>query len=227
MKLLAVDTSTEACSAALYVDGQVIERFQLTPRTHTKLIMSMIDSVMAEAQITRAQLDGLAFGRGPGSFTGIRIATGVIHGLALGLDLPVVPVSTLAALAQDYFSKQPEDVAFVGMDARMDEVFWGVYQRVTDGSVELLGKEMVSSADSVIYPELKGAGVGSGWKVYPQMLTERLNGWVTRIETDYLPTSAAIARLGVNDFNKGLAVDVELAQPVYLRDKVAKKESER
>lgn len=227
MKLLAVDTSTEACSAALYADGQVIERFQLTPRTHTKVIMSMIDSIMAEAQITRAQLDGLAFGRGPGSFTGIRIATGVIHGLALGLDLPVVPVSTLAAMAQDYFSKHPEDVAFVAMDARMDEVFWGVYQRVAGGSVELLGKEMVSPADSVIYPELKGAGVGSGWKVYPQTLADRLKGWVTEIEADYLPTSAAIALLGVNDFNKGLAVDVELAQPVYLRDKVAKKESER
>lgn len=227
MKLLAVDTSTEACSAALYIDGQVLERFQLAPRTHTKLIMSMIDSLMAEAQITRTQLDGLAFGRGPGSFTGIRIATGVIHGLALGLDLPVVPVSTLAALAQDYFSKQPEDVAFVCMDARMDEVFWGVYQRVTDGSVELLGKEVVSPADAVMYPELKGAGVGSGWKIYQQTLINRLKRWVTQIETDSLPSSAAIAQLGVKDFNKGLAVDVELAQPVYLRDKVAKKESER
>ena len=103
MKLLAVDTSTEACSAALYIDGIVNERFELTPKEHTRLILPMIDSLMSDAGLKPQQLDALAFGCGPGSFTGVRIATGVIQGIAFGADLPVVPVSTLAAIAQDFF----------------------------------------------------------------------------------------------------------------------------
>jgi len=103
MKLLAVETSTEACSAALYIDGIVNERFELTPKEHTRLILPMIDSLMSDAGLKPQQLDALAFGCGPGSFTGVRIATGVIQGIAFGADLPVVPVSTLAAIAQDFF----------------------------------------------------------------------------------------------------------------------------
>ena len=103
MKLLAVETATEACSAALYIDGIVTERFELTPKEHTRLILPMIDSLMADAGLKPQQLDALAFGCGPGSFTGVRIATGVIQGIAFGADLPVVPVSTLAAIAQDFF----------------------------------------------------------------------------------------------------------------------------
>ena len=103
MKLLAVETSTEACSAALYIDGIVNERFELAPKEHTKLILPMIDSLMSDAGLKPQQLDALAFSCGPGSFTGVRIATGVIQGIALGADLPVVPVSTLAAIAQDFF----------------------------------------------------------------------------------------------------------------------------
>jgi len=101
LKLLAVETSTEACSAALYIDGEIREKFELAPREHTKLILPMIDELMAEAQLKPQQLDALAFSRGPGSFTGVRIATGVTQGIALGADLPVVPVSTLAAISQD------------------------------------------------------------------------------------------------------------------------------
>ncbi|MGZ8239577.1 MAG: tRNA (adenosine(37)-N6)-threonylcarbamoyltransferase complex dimerization subunit type 1 TsaB, partial [Methylobacter sp.] len=105
MKLLAVETSTEACSVALYIDGNVSERFELTPKEHTRLILPMIDSLMSDAGLKPQQLDALAFGCGPGSFTGVRIATGVIQGIAFGADLPVVPVSTLAAIAQDFFDK--------------------------------------------------------------------------------------------------------------------------
>ena len=101
MKLLAVETATEACSAALYIDGDITERFALTPKEHTKLILPMIDGLMADAGLTPFDLDALAFGCGPGSFTGVRIATGIIQGIAFGADLPVVPVSTLAAIAQD------------------------------------------------------------------------------------------------------------------------------
>ena len=227
MKLLAVETSTEACSAALFIDGKVAECFQLAPKEHTKLILPMIDSLMADAGLKPQQLDALAFSCGPGSFTGVRIATGVIQGIALGADLPVVPVSTLAAIAQDFFDNHEENVAFIAMDARMGEIFWGVYRRDAQGYAELIGEEAVTPADAVEFPELSGVGIGSGWGVYSQELTSRLAGFVNYYKADRLPRAGAIARLGARGFEQGLAVAVEQAMPVYLRDKVAKKESER
>lgn len=227
MKLLAVDTATEACSAALYIDGEILERFELAPRTHTQLILPMIDSLMAEAELAPQNLDGLAFGRGPGSFTGVRIATGVIQGIALGLDLPVVPVSTLAALAQNYFEHADQCVVFACMDARMGEVFWGAYRKSDQGFAELLGSESVGSAENVDFPEMKGYGIGSGWKTYREALGERLNPWLAGVDDTPLPKASAIALLGARSFNLNQAVPVEQAMPVYLRDKVAKNESGR
>ncbi len=227
MKLLAVETSTDACSAALIINGEIRERFQLAPKEHTKLILPMIDSLMSEAGLRPQNLDALAFSRGPGSFTGVRIATSVIHGIALGADLPVVGVSTLAAIAQQFFINQSEDVAFVAMDARMSEIFWAVYQRNNENYAQLLGKEAVTPAQLVEFPDLKGVGIGSGWGVYTQDLTTCLADHVLRYEPEHLPRASAIAQLGVHGFELGLAVAVEQALPVYLRDKVAKKESER
>lgn len=227
MKLLAVETATEACSAALYIDGEILERFQLAPRIHTQLILPMIESLLAEAGLHRSELEGLAFGRGPGSFTGVRIATGVIQGIALGLDLPIVPVSTLAAIAQEFFDRQLDTIAFTAMDARMSEIFWGVYQKNTDDLAELIGREVVMPATSIVCPDLYGSGIGTGWNVYQEELSQHLQGRLKLIETDNLPRASAVAKLGAQGFVEGLAVPVELAQPVYLRDKVAKKESER
>lgn len=242
MKLLAVETATEACSAALFIDGEVVERYEVAPKEHTKLILPMIDSLMAEAGLKPGDLDCLAFGRGPGSFTGVRIATGVIHGIAFGTDLPVVPVSTLAAIAQDFFDRNDEvqgsrfkiqegrlsaNVAFTAMDARMSEIYWGVYQRDALGFAELWGSEKVIPAELVEFPEIAGVGVGSGWGVYKDALMTRLSGLVSHCETDFLPRARSIARLGAHGFSQGSAVAVEQAMPVYLRDQVAKKESER
>lgn len=227
MKLLALETSTEACSAALLIDGEVQERFELAPRTHTKLLLPMIDSLMAEAQLRPQQLDAIAFSRGPGSFTGIRIATGVMQGIAFGADLPVVPVSTLAAIAQDFFMRSSIEVAFVAMDARIEEIFWGVYQRDGNGFAQLVGVEAVISPGEVDIPNLYGAGIGSGWGVYQALLTARLAQPLSHLETACLPRASAIACLGAHGFSSGLAVPVEQAMPVYLRDKVAKTEAER
>jgi tRNA threonylcarbamoyladenosine biosynthesis protein TsaB len=262
MKLLAVETSTQACSAALYIDGVICERFELTSNEHTRLILPMIDSLLSDAGLRPQQLDALAFGCGPGSFTGIRIATGVIQGIAFGADLPVVPVSTLAAIAQDFFDNnsktvlntdkangvcsplhsgegedyqkntnsdypQYSNVVFTAMDARMGEIYWGVYRRGEQGFAELIGKESVIPAADVEFPDLTGVGAGSGWGVYRQELMTRLAGRVSYCEIDLLPRACAIARLGVHGFEQGRAVAVEQAMPVYLRDKVAKKESER
>lgn len=236
MKLLAVETATEACSAALYLDGVVTERFELTPKEHTRLILPMMDSLMSDAGLMPQQLDALAFGCGPGSFTGVRIATGVIQGVALGADLPVVPVSTLAALAQDFFDKNQDkaqdescNLVFAAMDARMGEIFWGVYRRDEQGFAELIGREAVTPAAEVEFPDsiVAGVGIGSGWGVYQQELMARLAGRAGYCETGKLPRAGAIARLGAWGFGQGKAVAVEQAMPVYLRDKVAKKESER
>ena len=227
MKLLSVETSTEACSAALYIDGAIEERYEIAPREHTKLILPMIDSLMADAEIKPQQLDALAFSRGPGSFTGVRISTGVIQGIAYGADLPVVPVSTLAAIAQNYFKNSDIDCAYTAMDARMGEIFWGVYQKNNQGYAELIGDEAVTLAENIIYPDKKGVGIGSGWLNYQQQLSDCLGALLLGIEADHLPRASAIAELGVIGYEKNEAVDVEMAMPVYLRDKVAKKESER
>ena len=230
MKLLAVETATEACSAALYIDGEITERFSLTVNEHTKLILPMIDTLMSEAGLIPQQLDVLAFGCGPGSFTGVRIATGVIQGIAFGADLPVVPISTLAAIAQDYFDSNDnmeQHTAFTAMDARMGEIFWGVYNRDQFGYAALIGKEVVTLAEDIAFPDLTGIGLGSGWGVYEEILMLRLAGKVKHYEVDIRPRARAIARLGARGFELGFAVAVELAMPVYLRDKVAKTEAER
>jgi tRNA threonylcarbamoyladenosine biosynthesis protein TsaB len=227
MKLLAVETATDACSAALFLDGVIHESYELTSKAHTQLILPMIDGLLLDAGLKPADVQGLAFGCGPGSFTGVRIATGVIQGLALGLDVPVMPVSTLAAIAQDYFDQHQDSVAFVAIDARMGEIFWGVYQRDAQGFARLLGEEAVTPAEAVIFPELPGVGLGTGWAVYQDVLQAKLAGWVTHIEPDLLPRARAIASLGADGFAQGRAVAVEQAMPVYLRDKVAKTEAER
>ncbi|MCX7087915.1 MAG: tRNA (adenosine(37)-N6)-threonylcarbamoyltransferase complex dimerization subunit type 1 TsaB [Methylococcales bacterium] len=227
MKLLAVETSTEACSVALFIDGEVQERFELAPKTHTKLILPMIDALMASAELKPQQLDALAFSRGPGSFTGVRIATGVIQGIAFGADLPVVPVSTLAALAQDFFMRSAITVAYTAMDARISEIFWGVYQYNSEGFAELVGEEAVTPPADVNIPAVSGAGIGSGWSVYHGILMAKLQAQVLQVDADCLPHAAAIARLGVYGFGLGQAVAAEHAMPVYLRDKVAKTEAER
>jgi tRNA threonylcarbamoyladenosine biosynthesis protein TsaB len=228
LKLLAVETSTDACSAALFIDGEITEKFAVAPREHTKLILPMIDALMADAQLRPQQLDAIGLSRGPGSFTGVRIASGVVQGIAYGADLPVVPVSTLAAIAQDFFNHRVDaELSFTAMDARMDEIFWGVYRRNVLGLAELLGEEAVTPASEMIFPDLAGFGVGSGWGVYAEQLGQRLAERVLGVEVEVWPRAGCIAQLGAYGFASGLAVPVEQAMPVYLRDKVAKKQSER
>ncbi|MGR8929038.1 MAG: tRNA (adenosine(37)-N6)-threonylcarbamoyltransferase complex dimerization subunit type 1 TsaB [Gammaproteobacteria bacterium] len=228
MKILAVETSTDACSAALFIDGEIRENFQIAPRQHTKLILPMIDALMAQAQLKPRQLDALALSRGPGSFTGVRIATGVVHGIAFGADLPVALVSTLAAIAQDFFNRNDGvEVSYTAMDARMDEIFWGVYRRNELGLASLIGQEAVTPAVEAICPDLAGFGVGSGWNVHGEVLSVKLGKRLLGVESEIWPHAACIAQIGAYEFANGQAVPVERAMPVYLRDKVAKKQSER
>ena len=220
IKLLAIETSTDACSAALLCDGRVHDRYQLAPRAHGHLILDMVDAVLAEAGWSLKQLDGLAFGRGPGAFTGVRIATGVIQGLAFGADLPVVPVSTLAALAQGAQRQHGATKVLAALDARMTEIYWGVYQCNAAGLMIEAEAECVCPASHIEPPAGTGwFGIGSGFAAYAAILHTRL-GILTGCAPDAYPQARDVAVLGAAAFAQGLAVSAEQALPVYLRDNV-------
>ncbi|HHZ88108.1 MAG TPA: tRNA (adenosine(37)-N6)-threonylcarbamoyltransferase complex dimerization subunit type 1 TsaB [Chromatiaceae bacterium] len=219
--LLAIETATEACSAALWVDGKIIERYEIAPRQHARRILDMIDEVLAEAGVVKSQLDAIAFGRGPGAFTGLRIAAGVAQGIAFGLDLPVAPVSTLAALAQSVDHGRYSQVLAV-LDARMQQVYAGAYGVGDDGLVELQGTETVVDAEDMDLPEGDSwFGVGSGWKEYGLVIQERMNSRLAGFDADRFPRAESIARLGAKMLAAGQGVAPEQALPVYLRDQVA------
>jgi len=224
MKVLAVDTATEACSAALYVEGEIKEEFQLAPQQHTQLILKMVDTLLQQADLKVTDLDALAFGRGPGSFTGVRIATGVVQGLAFAADLPVVPVSTLASMAQYTYQQHQHEKVLSGIDARMGGMYWGCYQPGENGLMQLVGKEQVSPPEAVVLADKEQwVGAGSAWGSYTEQLSEGLSTAITHQYPEYLPHSSTIAELAAYAHSQGQSVPAAQAQPVYLRDDVAKK----
>ena len=228
MKLLALDTATEACSAALYIDGEITAKFQLAPREHTKLILKMIEELLAEAALKVTGLDAIAFGRGPGSFSGVRIATGVTHGLAFAADLPVIPVSTLASIAQSTYNEHHTENVLAGIDARMGEIYWGCYQLAENGLMTLKGDEQVSSAELIQLPDDKQwSGSGSAWKGYPDQLNNRFGSVLKSTFADYLPDSTSIVQLAAYEYSQGRLLEASQAQPVYLRNDVAKKSAQQ
>lgn len=219
MKLLALDTATEACSAALLSGDAVYERHDIAPRRHAELILPMVDGVLTEAGLGLNDLDAIAFGRGPGAFTGVRIAAGVTQGLALGAGLPVIPVSSLAALAQPALGKAA--VVLPAIDARMGEVYWAAYESDQDGLVTALAGEQVASPDAVQAPSPgKIFGVGSGWGTYRERLERILDGQISGVDPDRFPLAKDMLPLAVREYNSGRCVSAEQALPVYLRDNV-------
>jgi tRNA threonylcarbamoyladenosine biosynthesis protein TsaB len=222
VRLLAIETSTPACSAALWVDGEVLERYALAPRQHAALMLPMIESLLLEAGITVPKLDAIAFGCGPGSFTGVRIAASVVQGIAFAAGLPVVPVSTLAALAQGGMRLTGGRQVMAALDARKAEVYWGCYTDAGSGTVVLQGNECVCAPAAVSCPDGKDwVGVGSGWEAYGDDLMKRVGEQVIRVLPDFEPRAADVARLGSHDFRQGKALSPEAAVPVYLRNNVA------
>lgn len=222
MKLLALETATEGCSVALLIDGVVTERFELAPRRHTELVLPMAESLLAEAGLAISGLDAIAFGRGPGSFTGVRIAAAVAQGLALGADLPLVPVSTLQALAAGARPVDGAGPVLALIDARMNEVYAGLFVRQPDGSLDPVWPERVCPPADVPSPEDAGwIATGSGWDRYGPELAGRFAVPPARVISEALPRAADTARLAARAFAEGGGVDVESALPVYLRDQVA------
>ncbi len=228
MKLLAVDTATEACSAALLIDDDVIARYQVAPREHTQLILPMCDALLSEAGITTAQLDAVAFGRGPGSFTGVRIAAGVAQGIAFAHDLPVLCISTLAVLAQQVVANKNATKVLACIDARMQEIYWAAYESDEQGMASLVGKEMVVPPANVQLPRGQGwHGAGSGWQSYTDILVQRMQGQLVAWDGALLPDARYMLRLAQQAYTRGEAVTADRAQPIYLRDKVANKPAKK
>ena len=223
MKLLAIETATDACSVALSLDGEIHEDFRHAPRMHTQLLLPIAEGLLGQFGLRPTDLDGLAFGRGPGAFTGVRIATAVIQGLAYALELPVAPVSTLAALAQGLYRERGWQQVACAMDARMDEVYWGAYRLNEDGLMTLVGEECVCPAAAT--PMLEGVGWhggGSGWAVYTEALAAR-HPSVGQSQGETWPHARDVASLAIAALQRGEGVSVSEALPVYLRDQVVHK----
>lgn len=223
MKLLAIETATEACSVALYLDGEVREDFRIAPREHARLVLGMADALLADAGVKLADMDALAFGRGPGAFTGVRIATSVVQGMAFASELPVVPVSTLAALAQGGLRTYGWQRVAAAIDARMDEVYWASYECV-DGLMQALDEERVCPPQAV--PLLAGTGwygIGSGWLTFADELRERQTDAIAGAQGEFYPHAQDVAVLAADAVARGQAVSAEQALPVYLRDQVVHK----
>ncbi len=249
MKILAIETASETCSAALLIsDDNSIEsensnpkihkQIELTPRQHAKQILSMLDKVLEEGATALKDIDAIAFGRGPGAFTGLRIAAGVAQGVALSVDKPIVPVSTLAALALRAVDEikakgkqyKGETIA-TGLDARMGEVYWGLFKS-NNGEIKLLGEEQVSKPEKMLQSLLKTTEemgddqiiiVGAGWDAYEEKIFhEKSHENITHLK-NLFPTASEISKLALILLKKGKTVAPEDAQPVYIRNNVAKK----
>jgi tRNA threonylcarbamoyladenosine biosynthesis protein TsaB len=220
MNLLAIETATEACSVALVHGENVVARTELAPRRHAERVLPMADELLAEAGINKHALDAIAVGRGPGAFTGVRLAVSLAQGMAMALDLPVVTISSLAALALE----APEDDAAIlaVIDARMGEIYAASYRRDGHGGLIALDEERVCTAESLELPQANAwQVVGTGWATYASTLREKLEIAPRSAEGARYPQARHVATLAVGEFKAGKAHAPELALPVYLRDKVA------
>lgn len=221
MRLLAFETATEACSVAVYVDGEVHERFDLAPRRHAELALPWADAMLAEAGVAKSQLDAIAVGRGPGAFTGVRLAIAIAQGVALALDRPVLPVSTLAALALRAGASNEGDRILAAIDARMGEVYLGAFARRGDDLVAL-DAEVVVGPEAARIPAGDGwHAVGTGFSAVEGALRARLQGRLAAVDASALPHAADVARLAALDYARGQAVAAERIEPAYLRNNVA------
>jgi tRNA threonylcarbamoyladenosine biosynthesis protein TsaB len=231
LKVLALDTATENCSVALWTDGTLVQNEVEVDRGHAALILTMVDDLLSQAALQLSSLDAIAFGRGPGSFTGVRLAASVTQGLAFGANLPVVPVSDLQAVAQRTLTCAPDGSSaahrvLVCNDARMNEVYWGCFQQSADGLMLPVGPEKVSKPMDVCLPdawrETTVIGAGRGFAAYSDALRNNLATALSRIDQTLLPRAAEIARLAVAEVAAGRTISAQQAVPVYLRDDVAR-----
>jgi tRNA threonylcarbamoyladenosine biosynthesis protein TsaB len=213
-KILALETSTDACSAALAIDDHIVERYQVAPQQHAKLLLTMVQEILEEAKLNLTDLDAIAFGCGPGSFTGLRIACGTAQGLAFGANLPVVAVSSLQVLAQGAYEEESLDQVLVGIDAKMQEIYFGIYQVASDNIMQPLQPDSLCVPNEIFIPNNNKdwIGVGDAWQEYSQQF---------RSIAYCYPKARYVAKLAKIDYAAGKVVAPENAQPVYLRKESA------
>jgi tRNA threonylcarbamoyladenosine biosynthesis protein TsaB len=225
LNILAIETSTEACSAALLRhDGQVFSEFEVAPRQHTRLLPQMLDRVVKSSGLSKQSLTHCAFANGPGAFTGIRIAAATAQGIALGLQIPLIQISTLATLAQSCLEKYRADSTLVALDARMGEVYWAYYRRDNQGLAELHGVEMLSKPEDVVIDPSPECGAGHGWAVGREI-------WLARfpdcsgvpVDSELLPEASALVKLARQAVLENRVVSAENTSINYLRNRVAEK----
>ena len=226
MNILAIETATDACSCALETRGTIVARHAVEPRRHSELLLPMVHSVLEEAGIGLGRLDAIAFGRGPGSFTGLRIACAVAQGLGFGAGCPLVAVSTLRVVAAGMHRSRGTRRVLVAFDARMGEVYWGGFEW-NGVTMAAAFEESVAPPHAVRVPhDSRWAAAGSGWSAYPAILGDRLAGRLDEsgemVDAARLPEAIDMLDLARAAFDAGLAVAPEDAAPVYLRSDVAR-----
>jgi tRNA threonylcarbamoyladenosine biosynthesis protein TsaB len=226
-RLLALDTATENCSVALWLDGELLLRARMSAREHADMVLGMVDELLGEAGLKLAQLDALAVGRGPGGFTGVRIAVSVVQGLALGTGLPVVPVSNLHALAWRAWQQHGWHRVQVAMDARMGELYAAACSLDQDGRIIQIGEERVLAPQALVLPEGQWWGAGPGWQAQADALAA-VAASLTALDAGIFPDAAAVAALAARHLRDGgAALDGTGLTPVYLRDQVARPKTSR
>lgn len=204
MKILAIDTSTHACSAALLYNNSITQRFIVAIQQHTTFILPMISELLEEADVNLSQLDAITFGAGPGSFTGVRLAASIVQGLALANNTPIIKISTLRGLAQEIFESVGDTKVFIALDARMEEVYFGEYQIDSYGIMQAVTPDKLIKTECIT--------VDNAAKIYNDIMIKDYN-----INLQ----AKTVAKIAATDFAKGLIATVDQALPVYLREEIA------
>jgi tRNA threonylcarbamoyladenosine biosynthesis protein TsaB len=228
--ILALDTSTDACSVALACEGRVSNLFELAAKSHTQRLLPMVDELLRDANCSLKQLDAIAYGAGPGSFTGLRICLGVVQGLAFGANLPVIPVSTLAAMAQGYYREETGAQGLpllVALDARMHEVYWSLFEYRGGVVVKQLDEAVCAPSEVAGHPRIEALqgrfhACGQGWH-YTEL--KALNPLSLREE--FYPRAEDMLTLALNAHARGETLSATEAEPVYLRDQVTWQKRQR
>ena len=218
MNILAIDSATEACSVALLrEDGELFGEFEIAPREHTRLLPEMMQRVLAKSAVAKSMLSHCAFSNGPGAFTGIRIGAAQAQGIGVGLDIPLLPISTLAVLAQTCFDRHPYNNALVALDARMQEIYWAIYRRDEHGCASLSGSEQLSTAADMRCDASVECGAGHGW------IAELRSAVAIPVDEALLPDARSLLSLARQAVNQQCAVAPSDISINYLRNRVAEK----
>lgn len=224
MKLLAIDTSSNACSVALQISADIIERHVVEPKEHTRILLPIITELLAEGAVSLKELDAIVLGNGPGSFVGMRIGASVVQGLCFGAGIPIAPVSSLTAVAVEAFAGYPFEHVVVAQDARMNEIYLAGYRRGAEGAAEITRVEAIVAVGELTVTDTPYAAAGAAWERYPGLVSANAEN-IAELLPITLPRAKHLLRAGQVMVKSGHAISAEALSPAYLRTKVAEKPS--